>query len=1071
MNCRLLGIFLFASAACAQTTQGLIAGRLIHSRTGAAVAGATVTYWHQSTGATGSALSNQAGNYFLPLLSPGVYRVRAADPRFQAQEVQQLELPVAARIELDFRMRPLNDVWESGQYRSVLLPGSQTIVTFYGPDVDTSRSGSFDAAKANRGALESTISDVVDPLEVRDLPLAGRDVYTMLVTQPGVTADAGTSRGLGLSATGQRPSSSNYLLDGMENNNYLVTGPLTAVAPEAIQEYRVSTNNFSAEYGRTAGFVANAVTRSGGNAFHGIGYFYLKNEWLNANGFQENRLGLPRPPAKENQFGFQAGGPILRNRLFFSAAFEQLRSRGREASVTYRLPTPEFVNLLGAGNSVRTLLERYPTPGPSNQGDLRVDVPYSAPVTLDRSLGLFRIDYQASEADRLMGRVSIASVDRPEFFWNPYPDFVVPFNQDVSSVVFNYTRTIRPGLLNEFKIGRGSDDLGWQRQHRDVPFLFVFDRDAQVFMPGSDIVNDYRSRSASWEFLDSLVWTRGRHIMTFGAGLLRRNIDGELNLNRDGIYVFGSSNINGLVGLILQRPEIYQVAIDRDLANYRLPNFNREYRYNQYFFFAQDTWKATRRLSLNFGLRYENFGAPSNTGQEKDVLLELGSGGSPAERLRNGRLVYGGAGDQVLYKSDPNDWAGRFGFSYSLAGDGSANLRGAYGIFYDRPFDNLWQSVRTNRVLAPVMLPTGPVDILEPPSSAIQRYRNQSASFADAVYPGVTYFRPEYRNAYAQTYFLGVQKTLGDLALEVNAAGSLGRKLTISDRWNRDLALPFGSVRYRDSQGLSNYQALSGVLRYRARRVQLHAAYTWSHSIDHQSDALLGDPVYDFSNTGVSQGRRRTESADLMLENDLRRDRGSSDFDQRHNLVFAGIWDIPSPIVDSRWSLLTRDWKVASLAAFRSGFPYSVRAEATSSDGIYTFNNRASLVRPAAELEQPREVTGGRLLLDRSAFAQPAGPGNLGRNSLIGPGLYNVDLSVARSFPIRWIGESGRLTFRADAFNLLNHSNLNNPEVFINEDTFGVGLYGRRGTRSGFPALTPFQERGRQFQMILRLEF
>ena len=132
------------------------------------------------------------------------------------------------------------------------------------------------------------MSQVIDPVLIRELPLAGRDVYAALATQPGVASDAPTGRGLGLSVNGQRPSSTNFMLDGVENNNYLLSGPLTRVAPEAVQEYRISTNNFSAEYGRTAGVVANAVTRSGGAAWHGIAYLFLKNEWLNANDFQRN---------------------------------------------------------------------------------------------------------------------------------------------------------------------------------------------------------------------------------------------------------------------------------------------------------------------------------------------------------------------------------------------------------------------------------------------------------------------------------------------------------------------------------------------------------------------------------------------------------------------------------------------------------------------------------------------------------------------------------------------------------------------------------------------------------------
>src|SRR5262249_32018918 len=157
----------------------------------------------------------------------------------------ELELRVASRIDLDFRLRPLSDVWEAGQYNSVFLPGTKTIVNFFGPDVDPSRSGSFEAQKGREGELESTASQVIASGQINNLPLAGRHVYTMLITLPGVTSDAATARGLGLSINGTRPSSSNFLLDGVENNNYLITGPLTTVAPEAIQEYRVSINNFS----------------------------------------------------------------------------------------------------------------------------------------------------------------------------------------------------------------------------------------------------------------------------------------------------------------------------------------------------------------------------------------------------------------------------------------------------------------------------------------------------------------------------------------------------------------------------------------------------------------------------------------------------------------------------------------------------------------------------------------------------------------------------------------------------------------------------------------------------------
>ena len=305
----------------AQTTQGLIAGRIVNSVTGRAVAGATVTWYSTTLAASGVQKSDEAGYYFLPLLSAGTYTLRTEGATFQAQELQELVLPVAGIVNLDFRMRPLNDVWEAGQYRSVFLPGTKTVVTFFGPDVDTSRSGSFSSQQGDRAALDTSQSYVVTPAQIEDLPLEGRDVYSMLVSLPGVTSDTSTGRGLGVSVAGARPSSSNYLLDGVSNVNYLVTGPLNPVAPEAIQEYRISTNNYSAEYGRTAGFIANAVTRAGDNDYHLNAYWYLKNEALNAADFADNLNGVGRLRDKENRFGYQGGGQDqARPRVFFELA-------------------------------------------------------------------------------------------------------------------------------------------------------------------------------------------------------------------------------------------------------------------------------------------------------------------------------------------------------------------------------------------------------------------------------------------------------------------------------------------------------------------------------------------------------------------------------------------------------------------------------------------------------------------------------------------------------------------------------------------------------------------------------
>jgi hypothetical protein len=1065
-----------AGVSISQTTQGLISGRLMDSQSGRPIAGATVTWTSLATETGGSARTDAGGYYYLPLLSPGLYRVRAAADGYQAQEVHELELAVAARLDLGFHLRPLSDVWEAGQYRSVFLPGSKTIVTFFGPDVDSSRSASFEAQRGRRGALESTVSQVIDSTQLRELPLAGRDAYTMLVTQPGVTADAGTARGLGLSINGARPSASNFLLDGLENNNYLVTGPLTPIPPEALQEYRVSINNFSAAYGRTAGFVANAVTKPGTSAYHGTGYWYLKNDSLNANGFRDNLLGRERPPVKERQLGFQVGGPAYFDRLFFSSAFENLRSRSRQEAFDFRLPSTRFVEDFTASTSLaRRLLQQFPAP-PASDGNLPTAfLTIKPPVSVDRTVAIERLDYGSrGGTHRWTGRAAIFRLARPDFIYSPYPDFVSALQQDSLSVAGTWLASIRPGLINEAKLGYATDDLGWDRPHPEIPTLSVADG---TMLPGSSAFYAYRNRNRTWELLDNLMWNRGRHTVTFGGSVLLRSIDGFLSAGRDAEYRF--SNI---VFFALDRPGTLRASLDINaLPTLRQPGFDREYSYRQFAAFAQDTFRATTRLTLNYGARYERYGAPHNTGAVKDALVQLGEGPDLTTRIAGAVLAAPSGGDQPLLPSDNNDFAARLGASYDLPGSGRTLLRGAYGIFYDRPFDNLWQNLRNNNFTLPFLtLRATRFDYLQPVAQALA---TSGLEVTASDFPKLTMFDPGLRDGYAQSYFYGIQRQVREAwAVEVNGLGTLGRKLITTDIVNREFSRPnsgrvnpaLPDIAYRAAQGSSNYQALTAVARYRGTGRQFQLSYTWSHTIDNQSDALIGD-FFNLSFTRISAGENTRGRSTFARQYDSGADRGNSDFDQRHNLVFFSILESP------RWwrghwtGALVRNWRFSQLAAFRTGFPFTVEA-ASRADGAsgLIWNNRADVIDPGrVRLDDPVDVPGGQRLLTPAGFAQPGIGvlGNSGRNAFRGPGLYNVDLSLSRTFAVPWIGEAGRLTLRADAFNVLNHANLNNPDALITSDTFGVATYGRQGQQSGFPAVVPFNETARQIQLMLRLEF
>ena len=240
-------------------------------------------------------------------------------------------------------------------------------------------------------------------------------------------------------------------------------------------------------------------------------------------------------------------------------------------------------------------------------------------------------------------------------------------------------------------------------------------------------------------------------------------------------------------------------------------------------------------------------------------------------------------------------------------------------------------------------------------------------------------------------------------------------------------------------------------------------AYTWSHAIDNQSEPLAGE-FLNFNFLPAATLIPRLSS--FTTQFDSQGDRASADFDQRHNLVFYSLLNVPAAFQESRFAGFLRNWQISWLGAVRSGFPFSVYSDRPD------FNNRAELIRP--EKVNPNvPIPGGKLLLDRSAFdSAPTGQvGNTGRNAFQGPGLFNIDLSVARSFALPKFRENARLTVRADAYNFLNHANLNNPVSYLGDNSFGEASYGRQEQNSGFPLLTPLTETARLVQLMLRLQF
>ena len=1064
MSRLLLSALLLVPLLTAQTTEGLISGAVSDLVTGQPLAGATIEYATSQT--HGSVFARTDGSYDLPLLAPGIYSLRASKPGYQPRLIYELQLTVGGYLSLRFQLRPLDDVWERNVPQSIIL-GNQSVLSYLGPDVDPSFSGTFDPEPNQRGQLEPSISEVIDPVMIATLPLTGRDAYTALVWMPGVATDAATARSLGLSANGQRPTSSNFLLDGVEFNNHLISGPAISVPPEGISEYRVSTNNFSAEYGGTSGYIANAVTKTGGSAWHGLLYSYLENEVLDANTFQNNLSGTPRTPLKETQSGFTAGGPVPGgHNIFSSTSFEYFRSRSFGAPQDYELPTQSYAESLGASLAARVLLAHPPTEwAPENGGVAPASlVTLSPTVSLDRITGIEHVDYQPSDSNRFMLRLAAERLSRPDFFWTPYGESAL--TQTTFGIAGGFIKTWSPSLTSEIRVGYQRFTLNWRNPLADVPSLEIIG--GPIDLPGQSSTFAFSGGLKSSEVTGSVNYIHGRNLLKAGGSIFTWTTQSVVSSKPTFIFSnlenFAADSPNQLISSV-------SLFGSQNGNQVSYPQSGGIYSENQFSGFVQEDFRWTPRLTINLGVRVDHFGPPDDQGSTPNVTVALGPGATINDKIHNANLV-----SQIgapLFRTDGADWAERFGFAYSFLKDHPIVVRGGFGIFYNRPYANMWSSAIFNDIAKGSFALTGMVPYLGPLRAI---YPGAKLTSVDPFY-NVTIFQSQFRTAYTESMFLGAQREITrHWSAQVNLTGSLGRRLLTNDIWNRDNPfVPFSrpninlpDLNYRGTQGLSDYSALVVSSRYATKRGFVQGFYTWSHSIDNQSDPLLGD----FFDLGVAnQVDRNLLShyfAGFTYPYDSRVDRGNSDFDQRQNLVLLASRNIDFAR-GSKMNLLFRNWTVSGVYALRSGLPYTIL---TGGNCEPICNTRATLVAADPLLPTPLNAPGGKILLNQTAFQAPPPltEGNLGRNSLRGPGLQNLDLSIARSFAIPRLGEARRLTLRADAYNALNHTNLSNPQAFLLAPDFGFAAYGRT-ERPGFPALTPLNETSRQVQILLRLEF
>lgn len=1016
MNNSVRCILLAGAAACGaqawQSAYGMASG-IVHLPDGTPAKGAPVVFRHLDTGQEFRASTGEGGVYAILFLPPGNYHARAEDPhrRYIPDDIAELELPVAARLAVDFNLRARTGL------RGPVVTGGGALIRYFGHDAAETLSDQMRLFLPESASTGASLSAAVQGDALRFIPLSGQDTFTLLVTAPGVTADNATARGLGLSVNGQRPPSANFLLDGAEHDDYLTSGPLSPVPPEAVSDYLFSINNFGAEFGGTSGLLANAVSRAGANQLHGQIFSHV----LDA------RFAASAPlPRTEFRGGFSVAGPVVRSRIFHSMTLESVRSRAASEPVTVAVPRLEsFERCQHVSNSARQLLRLYPPPSPGGPvaGDpcdnLRVLIETAPPFTTDRWFGLGRVDVSLRGESRIFFRAASSRLTQPGFIPSVFKDLGTDLGIGSDAIAAGFTGLL-PGanaMWLDLRVSARRSRYGWEPPAQG-PLLVSSDG---TRLPGNQTATTFTGRDTVFEVSPAVIASAGRHIVTFGGGTLVR----QPRLQR-GYFADGRMEFPSVDGFARLEPSQILASVNKGSRDWtRLPEFGAAYRNYQFHGFVQDSIRLSGRMTVNSGLRYDSFGSLGN-----------------------------------IHEPDRNNWAGRAGVSYALSRDGLTRVRAGIGIFHDRPYDNLFSKTLYNGVALVYCFPEG--GVADPVGGLRALIQSLAPDACAAPLPaGTLNVARNLRSAYAANGFAGIEHRIRErLTVEASFMGSQARKLILTDRLNRPGSAGYdpdaGEIATRFSGGASRYSGLALGARYRGRKGMIRAAYTLSRSLDSQTDPLAGDyddlgqvrpgkPVPAFS---------RAEFATLSRQGDTRADWGRSDFDQTHGLVLHSFWTVQGPARGAARAVFG-GWTFSEIAGLRSGFPFSVYSG--------TYGERA----PSGAIRQVRqEIKGAVRLLE----FMPAGGAPMERNSLRGPGFWNLDVSAAKTVPIGW-REGTALQIRADAFNALNHANLGPPDPYVASDSFGLAVRGRPGYAPAFPALTPLNESARRIQFQLRLLF
>ena len=754
---------LLSTAAFGQTETGQIVGKVIDPN-GAVVPGATVTVKSADTGREVNATANDEGIYTITNLQPGNYDVTVQAGSFEAT-TQRVNITVGAKLTVET------------QLGIAAVGGTVDVVAGAG------------GVEVNTQTQE--LSNVITSTQIRELPTLTRNPYDLVGISGNASGDPGGSadRGAGFAINGQRAASTNILLDGADNNDAFTATVGQSVPLDSVQELRVITSNFSAEYGRAAGGIVSVATRSGSNEFHGTLYEFNRVSRLASNGFANNATNTPKGVFTRNAFGYSVGGPVLKNKLFFFSSTEWTRVRST-GSVTTVVPTAALIN--ASSQVTRDFFAQFPleaTPTPRVFTAAETATLFN--VAPGSAFGLFaaanpnlaafqevvstvptdfgggvpqnsyqtvnRIDWNLSDKTQIYGRYAI---QKQVFFegsnaFSPYRGFntgVLNFNQNA---LVSFTHTFSPNLVSQTKLVfnrlTNVQPLG---EAPAGPTLYLSGAPTTTFgnllaLPGylpfsAGGAIPFGGPQNLGQLYQDVNYSKGNHQFRFGGQFVYIQDNRAFGAYQNSVQTLGANNAAGLNNLLLGQLFTFATAIDPQgkfpgefvTLPVSQPSFQRSNRYKEFAIYGNDSWRISPRITLNLGLRYEYYGPQ----RHKDPTLDANfyfEGGNFSRQLDNPQLFQNIRNGRVLrapdspvgelWKADLNNFAPRIGIAWDIFGTGRTSLRGGYGMAYERNFGNVTFNVIQNPPNYAVTALEAGVDI---PQNQLPIFNDNSGPFA-----------------------------------------------------------------------------------------------------------------------------------------------------------------------------------------------------------------------------------------------------------------------------------------------------------------------------------------------------